>query len=355
MAQLRSGTPEDAGISPERLQLILELCQGWVAVGSTPALVVLAARRGIIFLHEAWGQLGPEPDSPPVLRDSLFGVASVSKPVTATAVMMLVERGKIGINQPVQKYLPGFRGEGYEEITVRHLLTHTSGLPSQGDVALFETGRAGIRLEPGREMAYSNVAYDLLGEIVQRVSGQSFDDFTRQYLFEPLGMKDATFIHPGKVRERCIRPRAGTTYDWPDEVNGKTEPSSTLWATAMDMAIFAQTFLNRGIYGDFRLLSPATVAAMTRNQVPGIPREMIGGIVSPPCGFGWFMLDEVRFPNTPCLWSPQSYGHSGGSGAFLWVDPAYELVGVFFFTKLREEVRPLDLFVDTIMGAIVEK
>ena len=355
MMQLRSGTAEESGISPERLKRVLELCQGWVADGSTPALIVLAARRGIVFLHEAWGQLGPEPNSQPVLRDSLFGVASVSKPVTAAAVMMLVETGKIGINQPVQKYLPEFKGEGCEKILVRHLLTHTSGLPHRSEAPLLEVGQTGVRPEPGREMAYSNVAYDLLGEIVQRVSGQSFNDFMRQSIFEPLGMKDATFIHPGKVRERCIRPRAGTTYDWPDEVNGKTIPSSTLWATAMDMAIFAQTFLNGGIYGDFRLLSPATVAAMTRNQIPGIPREMIRGITSPPCGFGWFMLDEVRFPNFPCLWSPQSYGHAGGSGAFLWVDPIYDLVGVFFFTKIREDVHPVDLFVDTIVGAIVEK
>jgi CubicO group peptidase (beta-lactamase class C family) len=267
----------------------------------------------------------------------------------------LVERGKIGINQPVHKYLPEFKGEGSDKITVRHLLTHTSGLPHRSDAALFEIGQTGIRLEPGREMAYSNVAYDLLGEIVQRVSGQSFNDFTRHNIFEPLGMKDATFIHPGKAQERCIRPRAGTTYDWPDEVNGKTIPSSTLWATAMDMAIFAQTFLDGGVYGDFRLLSPATVAAMTHNQLPGIPREKIRDIEPPPCGFGWFMLDEIRFPNYPSLWSPQSYGHAGASGAFLWMDPVYELVGVFFFTKIQEEVPPVDLFVDVLMGAIVEK
>jgi CubicO group peptidase (beta-lactamase class C family) len=355
MIQLRSGTAEEAGVSPERLKRVFELCQGWVADGSTPALIVLAARRGIIFMHEAWGQLSPEPDSLLVLRDSLFGVASVSKPVTATAVMMLVERGKIGLHRPIQQYLPEFKGEGCEKIQVRHLLTHTSGLPYRSDAPLLEVGQIGVRPEPGREMAYSNVAYDLLGEIVQRVSGQSFDAFTRQSIFEPLGMKEATFIHPGKVRERCIRPRAGTTYDWPDEMEGQTFPSATLWTTALDMAIFCQAFLNRGSYGDFRLLSPATVAAMTRNQVLGIPREIISGITSPPCGFGWFMLDEVRFPNFPCLWSPQSYGHAGASGAFVWVDPIYNLVGVFFFTKIREDIHPVDLFVDTIMGAIVEK
>lgn len=355
MIKLRSGDAREAGISAERLKLIIELCAGWVAEGSTPALIVLVARRGIIFLHEAWGQLGPEPNSLPVLRDSLFGVASVSKPVTATAVMMLVEAGKIGIHQPVQKYIPEFEGPGCEKITVRHLLTHTSGLPNRSEAGPLNAGKNGLEREPGSQMAYSNVAYDLLGELVQRVSDQSFSEFTRQNIFDPLGMKDTTFIHMGKARERCIRRRPGTTFDWPDEVEGSTEASSTLMTTARDMSIFLQTFLNGGSYGDVRLLSPATVAAMTRNQVPGIPREMNDGITNAPQGFGWFMLDEVRFRNTPCLWSPRSYGHAGGSGAFVWVDPLYDLVGVFFFTKIREEVWPLDLFVDTIMGAITEE
>ena len=353
MRQLRSGTPEEAGFSAERIQRVLEICAGWVADCITPALIVLVARRGVIFMHEAWGQLGPEPDSPPVARDALFGVASVSKPVTATAVMVLVERGKIGINQPVQHYLPEFKGEGFEKVLVRHLLTHTSGLPYRSEAELFELGQTGIVLEPGREMAYSNVAYNLLGELVERVSGQSFSDFTHQNIFEPLGMKDATFSMPGKQQERCIRPRPGTPFDWPDEIAGEISASSSLWATAMDMGIFAQTFLNGGGYCDFRLLSPATVAAMTRNQIPGIPRETIEGIPVPPCGFGWFRMEELKFPKYPSLWSLQSYGHAGASGSFLWVDPLYEMVGVYLLAMIREGVRQLDLFVDSIMGAIV--
>jgi len=281
-------------------------------------------------MHEAWGQLGPEPDSPPVVRDSLFGMASVSKPVTATAVMLLVERGKIGINQPVQQYLPEFKGEGFEKVLVRHLLTHTSGLPYRSEAELFELGQTGIVLEPGREVAYSNVAYNLLGELVERVSGQSFSDFTRHNIFEPLGMKDATFSMPGKQQARCIRPRPGTPFDWPDEIAGETSASSSLWATAMDMGIFAQTFLNGGGYGDFRLLSSATVAAMTCNQIPGIPRETIEGIPVPACGFGWFRLEELKFPEYPSMWTLQSYGHAGASGSFLWVDPLYEMCGGVF-------------------------
>jgi serine-type D-Ala-D-Ala carboxypeptidase len=354
MIKLRSGDAKEAGISSERIKRVTDLCASWVADGSTPALIVLAARHGIIFLHDAWGQLGPEFDSSPVMRDSIFGVASVSKPVTASAVMMLVETGKIGIHQPVQKYIPDFKGPGCEKITVRHLLTHTSGLPNRSEVDPLDAGRNGLEREPGTLMAYSNVAYDLLGELVQRVIGQSFSEFTRQNIFEPLEMKDSTFIHKGNVRKQCISRRPGTIFDWPDEVEGTISASSTLWTTAFDMGILLQTFLNKGSYGNIHLLSPATVAAMTRNQVPGIPREIVGGIMNQPQGFGWFMLDEIRFPNTPCLLSPQSYGHAGASGAFVWVDPLYDLVGVFLFTKIHENVHPMDLFIDSIMGSIVE-
>lgn len=354
MTKLRSGDAREAGISPERIHRVRVLCANWVADGSTPALIVLAARHGIIFLHDAWGKLGAEFDSAPVLRDSIFGVASVSKPVTATTVMLLVETGKIGINQPVQKYIPEFKGPGCEKITVRHLLSHTSGLPNRSEVSPLDAGQSGLARDPGTHMVYSNVAYDLLGELVQRVTGQSFTEFARKNTFEPLGMMDSTFIHMGKPHERCVRRRPGTLFDWPDEMGGTTSASSTLWTTALDMGIFLQTFQNGGNYGDTRLLSPATVAAMTRNQVRGIPREMVGGIMNQPQGFGWFMLDEIRFPNTPCLLSPYSYGHAGASGAFVWVDPLYDLIGVFFFAKTREDVHPMDLFVDSIMGSIVE-
>lgn len=354
MNELFAAAPEAVGLSTERIGRLYETCQGWVADGRSPALIVLAARHGGVFLHEAWGQLGPEPDSAPILHDSLFGAASVSKVVTATAVMQLVEQGRIGLHMPVQQSLPEFEGDGFELVTPRHLLTHTSGLPYRSALEPFELGRSGLKLQPGHAMAYSNLGYDLLGLLVERVSGQPFSQFTRQAIFAPLGMKDTTFVQGGVERQRGVRPRPGTAFNWPADLYGQVSPSGTLWTTAWDLAVFGQTFLNRGAYGDFRLLGPATVAAMTRSQVDGLPRETIGGIVSPSCGFAWFMLHEVRHPNYPCLWSPQAYGHAGASGAFLWVDPAYDLVGVFLGAKLSEADYPLHAFGDALMGAITE-
>ena len=125
--KLRYGTPEEAGMLPDRIERVKQLAAGWVAEGQTPSLVILAARKGIIFLHEAYGRLRPEENSPPLRTDSIFPISSLTKPVTATAAMILVEDGLLGLNRPIVDYIPEICGEGTEEILVHHLLTHTSG------------------------------------------------------------------------------------------------------------------------------------------------------------------------------------------------------------------------------------
>src|SRR5712692_465234 len=126
--ELRRGIPEDAGMSAQRVQHVARLAEGWVTQGITPALVVLVARRGVIVLHEAFGRLTPEPDSPPLQRDSIYPLTSIAKPITATAAMILAEEGLLGLDHPVSEYIPEFTGEGKDAIMIHHLLTHTSGI-----------------------------------------------------------------------------------------------------------------------------------------------------------------------------------------------------------------------------------
>ena len=147
--ELRAGTAEEAGVLPERIDRVRDLCAGWVKSGHTPSLAVLVARRGVIVLHEAFGCLGPGQDSPPLRLDSIFPVSSVAKPITATAVMTLVEDGLLGLNRPVVDYVPELCGEGTEEILVHHLLTHTSGYNGQ-KLLPFELQRRkeGIKVGP---------------------------------------------------------------------------------------------------------------------------------------------------------------------------------------------------------------
>jgi len=211
--QLRPGEPEAVGMSARRVRHVGQLAAGWVAQGITSALVILVARRGVVVLHEACGRLTPDDDAPPVTRDTIYPLSSITKPITATAAMLLVEDGLLGLQRPVAEYLPEFRGEGKQAVMVHHLLTHTAGLrdddvnahaaQKRGVVAipppeatqhpgineyLFLRYDAPLWKPPGVEMFYCSYGYMLLGEIVRRVSGQALADFARTRIFEPLHM-----------------------------------------------------------------------------------------------------------------------------------------------------------------------
>src|SRR5215813_96417 len=232
--QLRPGIPQEVGMSAQRLEGVVRVADSWVAQGITPALVLLVARRGVIVLHEAFGRLTPDDGAPPVKRDTIYPVTSLTKPITATAAMVLVEDGLLGLQRQVSDYIPEFSGDGKQAVMVHHLLTHTSGLRDQdvnahaakkrGVVAspppeetqhpwineyLFLRYDAPLWKPPGVEMSYCNYNYNLLGEIVRRVSGQALADFARERIFEPLGMQDtlhdrAHTLRLGDSAAQCI-------------------------------------------------------------------------------------------------------------------------------------------------------
>ena len=144
MTELHEGSAVEAGMLPERIEHIRALAKRWVEQGSTPSLVVLVARRGVIVLHEAFGRLRPEPNPPPLRVDSLFPISSMTKPITATAAMLLVEDGLLGLNRPIRDYLPEISGAGTEDVLVHHLLTHTSGYNDERDLS-----RPGQKIKEG--------------------------------------------------------------------------------------------------------------------------------------------------------------------------------------------------------------
>src|SRR5262245_25825843 len=288
--QLRPGEPEEVGMSARRVRHVRQLAAGWVAQGITSALVILVARRGVVVLHEAFGRLTPDDDIPPVKHDTIYPLTSLTKPITATVAMLLVEGGLLGLQRPVSEYLPEFSGEGKQAVMVHHLLTHTSGLRDEdvnahaakkrGVVAippseetqhlwineyLFLRYDAPLWKPPGVEMFYSNYNYNLLGEIVRRVSDQALADFARSRIFKPLGMQDTFYIVPDAVQARIVRRSLGAPFapggitpgldtrerqEWPAAAGG-------VYSTAMDMAIFGRMCLNRGSYGEASILRPA--------------------------------------------------------------------------------------------------
>jgi CubicO group peptidase (beta-lactamase class C family) len=374
--KLRPGTPEEAGMSAARVRRVSGLARDWVERGEVQSLAVIAARRGVVVLDEAYGPLTAEPDAPPLQSDSIFTLASISKVLTTTALMLLVDNGLVSLNHPVREYIPEFVGEGKDAVTLHHLATHTSGLHDgvanrhaerkQGAVKvpppypgahpevhehLYLRYDTPLWKPPGVEMSYCNFGMALLGDIAQRVSGQSIDAFSRERIYTPLGMKDTFYEVPETVRHRVAR----RPEDHPDAYLDSLEIQEVPWmggaafGSAADMAIFAQMFLNGGSYGDKRILSRAAVAAMTRNQIPGISARYGDETFREACwGLGWCVHGDKRFAGS--LRSPETYSHGGAGGTFVWVDPVNEIVGVYFAIDRRRSM--LDLFMNAVTAAV---
>lgn len=393
--ELRYGTPEEAGMLSDRVERVKKLAKGWVTNGHTPSLVLLAARKGVVFLHEAFGVLRPEEDSPPLQVDSIFPISSLTKTITATAVMILVEDGLLGLNRPVVDYIPEISGEGAEEILVHHLLTHTSGYNDDALVEFMIEKRgtwpqfppceetqhplihellnrqypAPLWKPPDEVMVYCNHNYELLGEIVRRVSGQSLSDFASKWSFEPLSMKDTHYIVPESLNYRIIKrptdaPRAQRISRFHEGLNSRQWQetpygSGGVFSTTMDICIFGQMFLNRGSYGEARVLSRPTVSEMSRDQIPG-KQAVFFGLYRPEAsyGYGWLVASNVKWKYWGgSLHSKEAFSHGGAGGTILFVDPIHEIVLVYFSVVLEvterfEHKNDFDLYTNALISAI---
>jgi CubicO group peptidase (beta-lactamase class C family) len=390
---LSTGSPQKVGMSAARLRNVASLIRQWVDEGVAQTMEVLVARRGVIVLHEVCGRLTPAPDSPPTPLNAIFRLASITKILTATALMSLVEEGRVGLNRPVVTYIPEFKGKGKEAVLVRHLLTHTSGLREEDVEKYAKERRSKARISPadptihpvihelysrrygaplwkppGTEMSYADFNFDLAGEIVRRVSRTALDKFAESRIFRPLGMVDTHYCRVDAPPNRRVRRPPDP--DFP--IGPEYEPLSAVVdtervyngsglavSTALDIAKFGQMFLNGGAYGAARILSPVSVAEMTRNQIPGI-KATFGEEVFPEAswGLGW----SVRGPKTGgCggLYSSRTFEHWGAGGTYVWVDPEYEIIGVYFTSapmklKVLEAIKHLhnDLFTDAVTAAV---
>jgi CubicO group peptidase (beta-lactamase class C family) len=389
MTTLRPGRPEEAGMSAERVENLRRLGANWVEGGTHLSVVALVARRGIVVLHDAWGKQGPEPEAPPITTDAIFPLASMSKVIAATCAMLLVEDGLLGLNRPVQEYLPEFGGEGKQDVLVHHLLTHTSGLreadyadhireetgPLRRDLAVTQNTPADdydpivakilelaaempLSHRPGEMMSYTpRVGYALLCEILRRLSGESIARFAQERVFLPLGMKDTSFRINDAERGRLVRRQPHPLFDgFHASLGRRIAGYGSATSTALDIAKLGQMYLNLGEYAGNRVLSPITVREMTRNQVPGIPAEYLRrSVAEASWGYGWGVMGSEKWEGTPSLLSSDAFWHTGGTGVALYVDPRDELVCVFLpianggpFEMPHRE----DLFANAVVAAI---
>jgi len=389
-AEVPTGKPEDAGMSSPRLQRIHEAIQRHIDAGEISGAVTLVARRGHMVHFEAHGLMDIE-SKRPMQTDAIFRIASMSKPITGVAVMMMIEEGKLRLNDPVSKFLPEFKdpkvavargnaGGSYlvpadRELTIRDLLTHTNGLmtggigsksgpprPVAGDTLASYVPRLGaapLDFQPGSQWAYSGLAGpDTLSRIVEIVSGQPYDEFPRTRLFEPLGMKDTFFYPPDDRRPRLVTlysksPNGLVKAENQDGFSLKTYFSGGggLMSTAGDYLQFAQMLLNGGESNGRRFLSPRTVDLMASNHVG----DMFNGKLGRPAhGMGYGLLVGIVEDSVAAglRVSNGSFGWDGAFGTQTWIDPKEKMVTI---VMIQTQVTPVQRdFENAVMQAIVE-
>lgn len=339
--------------------------QAFVEDNTISGAVTLVARKGEIMSLEAVG-LADIANKKPMRPDSLFWIASMTKPITATAVMMLQEEGKLSVDDPVEKYLPEFKNQWLIEnrssnsmtltraprpITLRDLLTHTSGLSDvaapRPNCTLAELAMAysqlPLKFPPGTKWEYCNSGINVLGRIVEVSSGQTFADFLQDRIFKPLGMKDTTFWPTAAQAKRLAKSyqpatdgrglEEATIWFIKGDLSDRSRtafPSGGLFSIAQDMFRFYQMVLNGGEFNGKRIVSRQSVDVMTRTQTGDIRTGFTEGM---SFGYGWAVLKKPT--GVTEMLSPGTFGHGGAYGTQGWVDPKKELICVLMIQRVR--------------------
>ncbi|MBX5455002.1 MAG: DUF1343 domain-containing protein [Acidobacteriia bacterium] len=355
-------SPAEAGATV--LSAIGPTVEKEIEAGHIPGAVVLVGQRDRILYRRAFGDRALLPARLPMTTDTIFDLASLTKVLATTvAVMQLAETGQLHLSDPVSNYWPAFAQNGKGGITVEHLLTHTSGLRPDLDLRQLWHGEAAARslilaerpiAAPGTKFLYSDINFIVLGELVQRISGEPLDIYAARHIFGPLGMKDTGFNPPPSARTR-IAPtdlqngvlRWGMVQDPTAYRMGGVAGHAGLFGTADDLAIFAQMLLNGGSFHGRRILSAASVLRMT------LPRSLPSGARR---GLGWD-IDSPFAGGQDVAFGPESYGHTGYSGTSLWIDPKRGCYLIILTSRLhpsdRGDTKPLrDRLARIVEGAV---
>ena len=333
-----------------------------IAKGRLPGAVVVVGRKGRLVWQKVYGSRVVDPSREAMTTDTIFDVASLTKVVaTATSIMILVQRGKVRLNDPVSRYIPELKSDGRERVTIEQLLTHVSGYAPDFDLRERWTGHdeaikrlitEPLRNPPGTRFTYSDIGFIALGEVVARVSGMPLDQFAKKNIFEPLKMRDTGFRPDASLQSRIApteKRRGQLSYLGDTAANIGAEgdvwlrgqvhdPTSYrmngvaghagLFSTASDLAIYCQMILNYGEYGGVRILSPMSVNEMTRPRIinsTGSTR-----------GLGWDMNTSFS-SNRGDLFPLGSVGHTGFTGTSIWIDDLSEMFVVFLSNRVHPD------------------
>jgi uncharacterized protein YbbC (DUF1343 family) len=353
-ARLASQTAEPSA----RFAPIRSVVEDAIARHELPGAVVIVGQDEEILYHAAFGQRAVQPSSEAMTEDTIFDVASLTKVVaTTTSVMQLVEQGRVRLNDRVTQFIPEFAKNDKNAITIRHLLTHTSGLAPDlplevefhgADEAIRRASDLAATAPPGERFIYSDINFFLLGDIVGRVSGERLDRYAKRHVFDPLGMPDTTFLPPESLRVRIAPTERCRPMSWPCEQSASPVPflrgvvhdptarrmdgvagHAGLFSTAADLLRFCRMLLNGGRLGGAEILSPATVERMTTPATPTGMKEVRG--------LGWD-IDTSYSSNRGDLFRVGStFGHTGFTGTSLWMDPGTKGYVIFLSNRVHPD------------------
>ncbi len=345
--ELTLAYPESVGMSSERLLVLDQVLRDAIRNREAPGAVAIVSRKGRVVYRKAFGNRALTPQVEPMTLDTIFDMASLTKVMaTATATMILVERGQVALSDRVADYIPEFDSLDKGSITLRQLITHFSGLRPSLDLGTDWSGyEKAIELgtlerptaPPDARFVYSDINFQLLSEVIRRVAGQTIDEFSRQEIFEPLGMRRTAFKPPEDWIER-VAPAdrrdgvllRGQVHDPTAARMGGVAGHAGLFSTVDDTARWAQMILNRGRYEDGRILSPLGVLQMTTRQSPLGNHDWRG------IGFDIF----TRFStNRGDLFPVGSFGHTGYTGTSVWIDPCTETFVILLTNRLHPDGR----------------
>lgn len=362
MVQRPSGRA--VALNSAALNEAVTLARELVANGLVPGIGMLAEWRGRTILEAYVGVESAGHLDLPVSEATIWPVASVTKPVSAAAIMRLVERGELMLETPVQAICPEFEGEGKERVRLWHLLTHTSGLP--GTLTARGPFAPPLRFTPGEQFNYSDNGYTIAGIMAERVAGLRFGDIVQREVLTPLGMRDASMFPPEDWWPRVAAISGDSTEGRETaamfnsaEYRRRGAPAGGLFTTVRGIVPFLQAFFRQGVAQGRPWLRRETVAAMTRPQISGVPGR-VGVLYEWPAvdwGLGWDVKGGKRPHWTGTLASDQTVSHEGYAGTLVWADPTRELLCVIFTNHTFADhwnLRPskLGIISDAIVQAV---
>ena len=396
--KVTSAEAETLGVVHERLQWLDDFLQRMIDEKKHPFEAFRVWRKSRLVFSGDYGV--QTPDGGPLRPDAIYPLQSVTKPVVATCAGILQEEGRVNFFTQAKDYFPEFTGENKDRVLLWHLLSHSSGMDDEaqgkyitdiagkfdndtwqdvlsavrpkiglpeaepGQTAAEEAYnllqlRAPLATMPGTAFSYSSFGYGMIKEVIERITGETLEEFARKKIFDPLGMTDTHFYLPVEKRDRFVIRGPGIRGNpWMDseEMMTSTSAGGGLKSTMDDMARFGLMYSNNGTLDGKRIISPATVKLLTKNHNKGLPDSFwLGHWLGANWGLGWD-IKEDKIDDLGMLHSESSYNHGGYGGARLLIDPEYDLVVMTYMCEKSDNdesiYEDMNLAVDILYGAL---